>query len=114
LNTLRNKSKVLIQPLVAKENQENMRKSSKRFTPQNRNARIRSRFTLEGRRRTETAGRDPGTLRVGVSTDDRNNSTFMTISRGEEYITLTGREALTVLRTLEQHNSENPDSSFLY
>lgn len=70
---------------------------------QNRNARIRTRFTEAGRRRTETSGRDPETLRVAVSTDERNNSSFMTISRGDETIHLTGREAMTVLRTLEAH-----------
>ena len=81
------------------------RKTSKRVrvSVQNKNAHIETRTTAGGRRRTETVRRDPNTLRVGVSTDERNNSTFMTISRGDEYITLTGREALTVLRTLAQH-----------
>lgn len=73
------------------------------FSSQNKNARIVTRFTQAGRRRTETARRDPGTLRVGISTDDQNNSTFMTLSRGDEHIKLNGHEALTVLRTLDRH-----------
>lgn len=90
------------------------KKTSKRaqVSVQNKNAHIATRTTVGGRRRTETIRRDPNTLRVGVSTDERNNSTFMTISRGDEFITLSGREALTVFRTLEQHRDERDFSGF--
>lgn len=82
-----------------------MARKKNKTVAQNKNARIEARYTQGGRRRTETTRRDSGTLRVGVSTDERNNSTFMTISRGDEFIKLTGREALTVLRVLEEHQN---------
>ena len=81
-------------------------------TRQNRNARVKTRYTLNGRRRTETVGRDPGTLRVGVSTDEQNNSTFMTITRGDETIRLSGRETMTLLRVVDKHIASYSDFEF--
>ena len=76
----------------------------KYYTPQNRNACIRSRFTRNGKLRTETHRRDSGTMSVAVSTEPRNNATQLYIDFADgDTLALDGHSARTLFRVLEQH-----------
>jgi hypothetical protein len=72
--------------------------------PQNKNARIRSRICRNGKQRTETFQRDDDTTRIAATTDKRSNSTalFIDFPDGDK-VKLTGHEARTLYRVLQQH-----------
>ena len=73
-------------------------------TSTNRNAIIRNSVTRNGRLCTETARRDEGTLRAEVYTNPNSNSTRVYINHPEYgTIYLSGREARTLFRVLNEH-----------
>jgi hypothetical protein len=73
-------------------------------TTSNRNAVIRNSVTRNGRYRTETARRDEGTLRASAFTDPNRNSTRIYIDHPDYgTISLSGREARTIFRVLNEH-----------
>ena len=75
----------------------------------NENSRIVSRVTPNSKLRTETRYRDVGSDRFAISTDPSSNTTKFFIDldggeiRGGETIELTGRQARTIQRVLNQH-----------
>lgn len=79
------------------------------FPSQNKNARIVSRIDRTGKSRTETQRRDEGSVRMAVSTDDRNDSTNLFIdfpsndSDGVDTVRLNGHEARSLYRLLRKH-----------
>lgn len=73
-------------------------------TSTNRNAIIRNTVTRNGRLCTETARRDEGTLRAQAYTNPQKGSTRFYINHPEYgTISLTGREARTLFRVLNEH-----------
>jgi hypothetical protein len=70
----------------------------------NKNARISTRVTENGKLRTETARRDTGTLNIAASTDPGTNATrlFVDFENGNSF-NLSGREARTLYRLLRKH-----------
>ena len=74
------------------------------FYPQNKNARIKSRVSRNGKFRTETIRRDFGTMNMAVSTDPNTKATRLFIDAEDgESINLTGRQARTLYRLLQTH-----------
>lgn len=71
----------------------------------NRNATIRVREDKTGKIRTETAGRDSGSVEFAVSTNPKTNSTALFIDLPQNSISLTGSEARTLYRLLNKHYS---------
>ena len=81
-----------------------------RYTPNNRNAIVRTRRDRNGNLRTETARRDAGEFDVAITTDTRNNSTRVFIDnygRDGSFpcadLELNGRQARTLYRALAKH-----------
>lgn len=72
---------------------------------QNKNACIGTRLDKTGKLRTETRRRDPGSMQMAVSTDQRNDSTnmFIDFPYHKGSITLSGREARSLYRLLRKH-----------
>lgn len=70
----------------------------------NKNARIVSRVSRNGKLRTETRRRDFGAANVAVTTDPNSKATrlFIDFENGE-YINLSGRQARTIYRVLQAH-----------
>jgi hypothetical protein len=77
----------------------------------NRNAYINVRETRSGRVRTETVGRDSGSLVASASTDPQSNSTSFFIGRQGSSMILNGHEARTLYRVLQRHY-DSTDKSF--
>jgi len=77
---------------------------------QNRNARIATRTDKTGKLRTETQRRDPSSVVMAVSTDQRSNSTNLFIDFGSfgstDNVRLSGREARSLYRLLRKHYKE--------
>lgn len=73
------------------------------FNDTNKNARIRTRVTRNGKQRTETHRRDSG-VSIAASTATSSNSTnvFIDFPTGES-VCLSGREARTLYRVLQAH-----------
>lgn len=71
---------------------------------QNKNARIVSRVSRNGKLRTETARRDQGSTEMAVTTDPRSNASklFLDLDDGSS-VSLSGREARTLYRLLSAH-----------
>ena len=70
----------------------------------NKNAHVRTRTTRNGKIRTETAYRDENScFNVAASTTPRDNSTKLFIDTFDGCVTLSGREARTLLRVLVKH-----------
>lgn len=71
---------------------------------QNKNARIQSRVSRNGKLRTETSRRDLGTTNMALSTDPNSKASrlFIDFETGES-VNLTGREARTLYRLLRAH-----------
>jgi hypothetical protein len=78
-----------------------------RYNDSNRNARISSRVDRTGKLRTETQRRDEDSLKMAVSTDQKNNSTRLFIDLdgvvNEASVTLDGRQARSLYRLLRKH-----------
>lgn len=75
------------------------------YSDSNKSAIIVNRIDRTGKSRTETQRRDPGTVVMAVSTDERNNNTnlFIDFPGYEGDIRLSGREARTLYRLLRKH-----------
>jgi hypothetical protein len=69
----------------------------------NRNAAIVSREDKTGKLRTETSGRDEGTVQFAMSTSPKSNSTSLYIDLPEGAVRLSGSEARTLYRLLSKH-----------
>ena len=71
---------------------------------QNKNARILSRVSRNGKLRTETARRDRGTTEMAVTTDPTTHASklFLDLDDGAS-VSLSGREARTLYRLLSAH-----------
>ena len=84
---------------------KNSKKSSKKTRQyvQNQSAGIRSRVCRNSKFRTETFRRDSGLL-IAATTNPKTNATslFIDMPHGETLV-LSGREARTVYRVLENH-----------
>jgi len=71
---------------------------------QNKNARIVSRVSRNGKLRTETQGRDFGTTNMALSTDPNSKATRLFIDfEGGDTVNLSGRQARTLYRLLRTH-----------
>ncbi len=75
------------------------------YYDQNRDARIVSRIDRTGKLRTETQRRDYNSVKMAVSTDERNNSTnlFIDFPGQEGDIRLSGTQARSLYRLLRKH-----------
>lgn len=73
-------------------------------TPTNKNARIQSRISKNGKLRTETTKRDNGATNVAMTTDEKTNATklFLDLDDGTT-VSLSGREARTLYRLMRAH-----------
>lgn len=73
-------------------------------TPTNKNARIVSRISKNGKLRTETARRDDGSTNVAMTTDKVTHATklFLDLDDGST-VSLSGREARTLYRLMRSH-----------
>jgi hypothetical protein len=85
--------------------QEHGEKMSDYFYTTNKNARIVNRIDKTGKSRTETQGRDVGSVEMAVSTDVNCNSTNLFIDFPYDGGTarLNGHEARTLYRLLRKH-----------
>lgn len=74
------------------------------YSAQNKNARIVSRVSRNGKLRTETRRRDSGSANMAVSTDPNTKATNLFIDFEDgDYVKLTGRQARTLYRVLQAH-----------
>lgn len=71
---------------------------------QNRSASIRTRECRRGKLRTETHGRDSGSINVAVTTNPQTDATrlFIDTPEGDKY-SFDGRTARTLYRALQKH-----------
>jgi hypothetical protein len=77
------------------------------YFDRNRNARIVSRFDKTGKLRTETQRRDDDSVKMAVSTNQRDNSTNLFIDFADTNVRLSGREARSLYRLLQRHYEES-------
>jgi hypothetical protein len=93
---------------------KNTRKTrTTRRSSANRNAYISVRETRTGRVRTETVGRDSGSLVASASTDPESNSTSFFIGRQGASLVLNGHEARTLYRVLQRHYESTEKSLYV-
>lgn len=69
----------------------------------NRNARIRSRLTPNGKLRTETSNRDSGSISVAASSVSTGATQLFIDTVGGASLRLGGHEARTLYRVLKKH-----------
>ena len=72
----------------------------------NKNARIRSRYLRNGKLRTETVNREDD-FSVKINTNERDNSTRLYMAVDGRYMTLSGRQVRTLMRTVMEHFNES-------
>jgi len=77
------------------------------YTPTsiNKQARIRSRYLRNGKLRTETVNREDH-FNVRINTNEKDNATKLYLSVDGNYMTLTGRQVRTIMRTIMEHFNE--------